>query len=294
MRKIVCASSVCLLMTVGVQAAFINNTFNPATGDWNTAANWSQGWVPGQRTGTEQDRAIVNAGRVANVNSAAPAPNLAYDITVGNNADGGTVNISANMSGINIIRIAGALSANGDMLQTAGTVSASGVAVGFATAAGGLYKISGGALTVGSGDIQILNSGTLSLQGSTATISSSDLFTMTGAGKLEFVLGTTGVNAISVANAFTVDSANSLLVINGSGYTGGATNITLVNAATMTGSFASGKYIVTGLGLENTGWKLIQGTNGDVVLNVIPEPATIGMLGLGAIITLLVRGMSIA
>jgi hypothetical protein len=250
MRKIVCASSVCLLMTVGVQAAFINNTFNLATGDWNTAANWSQGWVPGQRTGTEQDRAIVNAGRVANVNSAAPAPNLAYDITVGNNAAGATVNVSANMSSINIIRIAGALSANGDMLQTAGTVSAKGVAVGFATGAGGLYKISGGALTVGSGDIQILNSGTLSLQGSMATISSSNLLT-TGAGKLEFVLCATGVNAISVANTFTVDSALSQLVIDGSAYTGENTNITLATFGSRIGSFAPGNITITGLDGRN-------------------------------------------
>lgn len=238
-------------MTASVQAAFINDQFRNSPGDWNTPANWTLGWVPGQRTGTDQDRAVLNAGQVANVTSATPTPNLAYDITLGNGAAGATVNVSANMSGINIIRIAGALSANGDMLQTAGTVSASGVAVGFATAAGGLYKISGGALTVGSGDIQILNSGTLSLQGSTATISSSDLFTMTGAGKLEFVLGTTGVNAISVANTFTVDSALSQLVIDGSAYTGENTNITLATFGSRIGSFAPGNITITGLDGRN-------------------------------------------
>jgi hypothetical protein len=50
-----------------------------------------------------------------------------------------------------------------------------------------LYEISGDALTAAAGDLQILNSGTLSLQGSSASVSSSRHLAMTGAGTLEFV-----------------------------------------------------------------------------------------------------------
>jgi hypothetical protein len=92
---------------------------------------------------------LIVAGRTANVTSATPSPNLAYDVSVGNNAAGGTVSISANMRG--------------------------------------LYEISGDALTAAAGDLQILNSGTLSLQGSSASVSSSRHLAMTGAGTLEFV-----------------------------------------------------------------------------------------------------------
>ncbi len=283
-----------LCLAAGVaQAAVITSTFNKPDGDYNAAANWSTTGIPGQNaTGDDFDRGIINAGNIATTSANTPTPiNSAgfFELTVGNNSSGATLNIGHNLTGLRTFRVAGAASAVGVVNQTGGTLTQanSSLIIGTTTSGAGSYNLSGGTYSLGA-DAIINQQGTFSLQGNSAVFSVGGNLTLSSSGKLAFVLGTNGVNTISVGSAFTVDAVDSQLVIDGSAYTGGEASITLVNAASMTGSFASGKYTVTGLGVENTGWNLSQGTNGDLVLNVISKPATVGMLELGGLSTMVV------
>jgi hypothetical protein len=171
---------------------------------------------------------------------------------------------------------------SGTVTQTAGTVFIADTGSNSYISDGGAatYAISGGSFGT-AGELDIGSAGVLSVIGSSATVSvgngAGDNLVLTSGAGLSFTLDGAGVSTLTVVDGLTVDAV-SLLTVDGTGYTGGFGNITLVNAASMTGSFASGNYTVTGLGDEGTDWSLTQGTNGDVVLNVIPEPATLGLI----------------
>ncbi|WP_372797168.1 hypothetical protein, partial [Pontiella sp.] len=129
---------------------------------------------------------------------------------------------------------------------------------------------------------------TFSLIGDSATVSVGRAVNAKAKSTFEFELNATGVSSIDAVGALTVDDG-AKLVIDGSAYAGGNTDITLFDAASMTGSFAASDITVTGLGVKGTGWTLTQGTNGDVVLGVIPEPAAVTLVALTGLSFLFIK-----
>lgn len=131
----------------------------------------------------------------------------------------------------------------------------------------------------------------LNITGSCATISYGTNLTQGAFGTLKFTLSSTGASVVNVTDTFNVNAA-SLLTIDGGAYAGGLGAITIVNAATITGTFGTGKYTVTGLGVEGVNWTLAQneGSSGDLVLNIIPEPGTYALLaGLTGLVFVMLR-----
>ncbi|WP_372795799.1 PEP-CTERM sorting domain-containing protein [Pontiella sp.] len=263
-----------LLMVGGVQAATIQGN----DGEWNDTGTWNVAYLPGA---TEVDTTILASGDNVTVTSAATYATNNVNLNV---RAGATLDISADMTVMRNMFIGDAVSSGATVTQTAGTIDrmSSTIRLGTQSTSMSTYTISGSSVLDFNGNLDIGPMGLFKVVGDNVTISagnqSTDTMTMTDAGELEFVLGATGASAFTVAGDFTVDSVNSQLTVDGSGYTGGEADITLVNAATMTGTFAAGKYNVTGMGVEGTDWTLTQGTNGDLVLNVIPEPATLGLI----------------
>jgi hypothetical protein len=124
--RLVAPAFACLL-AAGAGAADLQ--FNVATGDWQTAGNWSPATVPGS-----PDSAAINQGRVATINGATG--------TVGSSADPlNNLHIGGNQNG--------SLAGNGTLNQSGGTVFTDWVRVGRGNGRTGTYNLSGGTLNAG-------------------------------------------------------------------------------------------------------------------------------------------------
>jgi hypothetical protein len=141
----------------------------------------------------------------------------------------------------------------------------------------GLVDISGGIHNIGG---RLHNSGILRVTGDAATINIHQTdanFT----GDLDFIFDADGVSTI-YADSW-VGFGFAQLNVDLSNYQGGEGVFTLVDAAYLNvnvggGIFGAGDITVTGLDAA-LDWSIAQDTStGTVVLNVIPEPATIGLL----------------
>jgi hypothetical protein len=183
----------------------------------------------------------------------------------------GEVN-SAALSTINLL--------SGDL--TAGFEFSMSSSVGAGTSA---FTISGGSLTVASLLVGSSAVATFTVDGDSGSVSALGDVTAYANANFNFALGETGISSIDSTGALLV-SGGASLVIDGLGYTGGEADFTLFSYASHSGSFASGDITVTGLGVEGTDWTLTQGAD-SIALNVIPEPATLGLItcfGLGMLI----------
>lgn len=228
---------------IGLMATpiFLNgaiNFFDDGTSDenWNTAANWSTGYLPGENT----DAVKVIGGQVANVFSDTANFGNSYSVYVSNSTLGATMNVDANMYGINTIHVAADLpsAALGNWIQTNGDISASGLKIGGSNGGDALFLIAGGSLSL-SGNIELNGSGSLSLQQDDAEITASAMTTANGS-TLEFIAGPTGLNAIDLSGALTITSGTTLKVDAGF-YTGGSATIELIKfpSGQISGSFSS-------------------------------------------------------
>ncbi|VGO12507.1 hypothetical protein PDESU_01060 [Pontiella desulfatans] len=117
----------------------------------------------------------------------------------------------------------------------------------------------------------------LKILGDAATISLARLGSA-GGGTANFIFDDTGVSTVNVSAWMTLDDLD--LIVDGSAYTGSETSFVLLDAVNNTASLKS--YTVTGFGTEGVDWELVQtlgsGNSADVVLNIIPEPATLGLI----------------
>ena len=136
-----------LLAFPAQQALALTCTWNPATGNWGTAANWSCGNVPGAA-----DVASIGGGQSSTVSGGQGPTNLSNAGTVtvsdnssltllGTNVNSGTVNLQS-FGNPTDLRVSGAVALNG-----AGVVSLSNVANNRLLAAAGAGDI----LSIGSG-----------------------------------------------------------------------------------------------------------------------------------------------
>lgn len=141
---------------------------------------------------------------------------------------------------------------------------------------GGLLEISGGTHSIGG---RIYNNGTVRIDGDGAMLNIHQI--NASSGDFEFIFDSDGVSIL--ASDSWVDFSGSDLVVNGSSYTGGNASFDLVTTGDrLLGGFDN--INVTGFGVEGVDYTLTQdvsstpGTQGTVTLNVIPEPATLGLL----------------
>jgi hypothetical protein len=278
------------LMIMGVaQAALIDWVGGGADTEWSNVDNWETTYVPGNN-GVVGDRAQFFAGTdVATVTSEVSSPDL-VDIKLRNN---GNITISANMTSLRNFEIGvdgGSVGFGTFIKQSAGTVTATGsLQLGTDDNNGGLYELSGTATLDLGGATVIGANGKVSMIGSNASFAAgdatTDTFTMLTTGILDFQFDNSGIGTIA-AGAFTVDGTSSALTVAATASTTEGV-YELVTFDSMVNTFNTDNITITGLDTGLTGSITYDGNS--MNLTVIPEPATIGMLGLGAIITLLIR-----
>jgi hypothetical protein len=299
MKKLAIGLAIVALAATAAQAAtYTSASF--VTADWTTAGAW--GTQPGYPGSASIDTARIQ--NTATIDLTTTVPNQMANINIGRGGTIGTLNVK---SGGNLIVQAGGNLNVGDTYigyynQDAGTINV-GSAFSVATAAlasGSLATINGGSLTVGTtlwagkfgagtltvnggtiltrdfriGDSNTvsqvnLNGGTVEVTGSLYEINPNSVLSFQSEGTLILTN-----NTFSLVQAQVV--ANDIIWDNGS----------VVNTAI--GSYAwdngTGDYLH---------FKYDAGTGKSTVWvnQTIPEPATVGMLGLGSLIVLLVRRM---
>lgn len=306
---------VMLLVAAMGSSSFAATIFMQANGEFGTAGNWNAG-LPGAGVG---DIGIVQNGRIAN-NTATYAGANTYDVWL--RGAGATLNVSADLGNIGLLDTQTGITGGTIVNQTAGAVTVVNAVVGgdegltsaynliggtlaptggVTIGASGALNLSGGAFSIGgnntatatgvniqtgglldiSGGAHYLGSrmalnGTFRVTGDGATI---DMHQMTNSsGDMEFVLNATGISSIDIDSWHNLNVLG--LVVDGSAYTGGAADFDLVtgNAVSLFSDIT-----VTGLGAEGVGYTITQTMNSGVVLNIIPEPATMALLSLGGL-----------
>lgn len=304
MKKLAIGLAIVALAATAAQAAtYTSASF--VTADWTTAGAW--GTQPGYPGSASIDTARIQGS--ATIDLTTTVPNPLANINIGRGGTIGTLNVQ---SGANLIVQAGGNLNVGDTYigyynQNAGTVNVgSAFSVATSLASGGsLATINGGSLTVGTtlwagkfgaGTLTV-NGGTILTRdfriGDSNTVSQVNLnggtVEVTGTGAIPYEINPNSVlsfqseGTLIIDNNFGIESliaaqvaANDIIWDNGS----------VVNTAI--GSYAwdngTGDYLH---------YKYDFGTNKSTVWvnQTIPEPATVGMLGLGSLIVLLVRRM---
>jgi hypothetical protein len=179
-----------------------------------------------------------------------------------------------------------AVSGAGTLVLQSGTLNTTATAAGDLLTLNADVAISGGAVDLNG---QIAVGQEFRVDGTGAASINLERISGTSDGTFKFVFAAEGVDTIQVDAWMTLGNAS--LDVDGTAYAGSETSFVLLDAVNNTANFAS--YNVTGFGTEGVDWEIVQtlgsGTSADVVLNIIPEPATIGMLGLGGLLTLFVR-----
>lgn len=254
--------------------------------NWTNTAIWFGGVVP-----VATDPVNIRNGSVITVNSYDPC---SY-ITLGEGLTStGTVNVvsGGNLAVTSYIQLGrtSVSNARGWLNISGGTVSASNIDIGKTIST---VKPSSGYLTISGGTLSAsLNVGSatandtadiVTVIGSSATISGVNLDLYQTA-TLNFIFDAAGISKMAYSGTFS-NYTGSTIIIDGSAYTGGANTFDLITAGTLTAQNST--VILTNFANTAT---LNWGTEpGIVSVSIIPEPATIGMLGLGTLAIILFR-----
>jgi len=308
-RCVVVLLMVCLM----VGSAFATNSWTASTGSWGTASGWNRGYVP---TDTEQVK--IRSSTTCDLDVAA-AVFTVNKVTVGANTTAqATLNIKSggSLTSKVEIQVGDTGSLNGYVNQTGGTVTLSGIGtkdskleLGYKGGVGA-WSISGGSIVTGDPYSQLLvgasgstngGTGTFTVKGAGGSVTVSSLYvavqdsvaSYTGTGTLAFEING-GVSAINAGSVYIDPTGVAAAVANLSVTKTGALptgNIILINNTGLNatqGAFdniAWGSTILLG-GINYTLSKTydaasgINGSGNDVAL-IIPEPATVALLGLG-------------
>ncbi|HNT37983.1 MAG TPA: choice-of-anchor D domain-containing protein [Rubrivivax sp.] len=214
-------------------------TFNPVSGNWNVAANWSCGTVPGAA-----DTAIVAAGRTATTPGGAflGATNLNNAGTVGISDNSGLTLLGSNQNTGSIslgslgnladLRISGAMSINGT-----GTITTSNALNNRIIAANG----AGDVLTLGAGQ-SILGAATLGGGGALGLVNNGSIVANLSSGIMLNAQGGVTNNGVLRGDGAVLTIQNTTISQGAAGTLSGLNSgsVRLSNAIISGGSFASG------------------------------------------------------
>lgn len=253
--------------------------------NYGTAGNWDTG-----SPGNNEQLATINNGDTVSLASDYTGTNT-YNLVVGGNS---TLNASA------------AFTATGLTIQNTGTVNLTGgaftlpqtsVSNNGVGAAGFLNIQIGGTLNI-SGGSHIFNersiiNGTFQVDGSESTIRMNQI----GApgGTFDFIFDSGGVSSITGDLGFSwLAIGDTTVTVDGSAFSGTG-SFTLFDSESNGVMPTADKYTISGFGGEGVGWNLVitdnasgSGLRDTVVLNIIPEPSSAGLLGI-ALAGLLLR-----
>jgi hypothetical protein len=286
MKKSIGLLSVCFLAAGSSLAGNIFWQVNAGSDNWTNTANWASGILPGSVTA---DTAIISLGTTettATTINTALTFTKAVKLAIRNESyvlmeSGGSATFA---SGIQV-GANGTAGTKAHLTQTGGTLSGTTLEIGTDAAAGGEYLMSGSSVLSLTGAATFGTAGALSLTGSDVSVTLGGGLSLNG-GELVFGAGAAGASTIDVTGGtFTIDSVNSLLSVDATGLTAGTYD--LVTFTTLNGAFDTDNITLTGLDSGLSG--LITYADNSMSLTVIPEPATIGLLGFGALIILLIR-----
>lgn len=279
MKKIVGAVGACFMLGM-VQAA----TWDGGAGDgeFGTASNWNDDLAPG----TAKTTYVLTGGTQNVTNSMAVVRESGinyFNITMRN---GATLDIQADLDiGLGTYGIGTTGNGSATVTHSAGAVVGSSYKLGLSTGSLLATTALSGTASMALTNLELNGNSLFSISGSDVSVAVSADLTMSDDGELAFDFGSAGINAISVGGIFTIDSDNSQLTIDATGMAAGVYD--LVTFQSQVGIYDLDNITIFGLADDLSG--SITYDADSMNLTVIPEPATIGMLGLGTVVTVLLR-----
>ncbi len=302
-----------ILLALALSSSADILTWVGTTGDYETSSNWDLGSVP-----TSADEVRLDNGGAAVISSGSHQAGKLYmgrlagksgslsmsggSLTVGTAAyigsANGTVgdltmtgasvlsvgNIQVGSRGTATVNVGSAAEVNSSILYVSSLASAQGTVdlagtwnatkVILCNSGGnGRLNLNGGALAV-SGDFDMDNSADpsrLSINGSAGSFSADNFLGASSAATLDFIADASGFTTLTMADS--IDITGATLNIDLSAYSG-SLGVTLMDGSSLAGTFGSVN-IIGGSGSESI---VYDTANGD--LKLVPEPATIGLVGL--------------
>lgn len=290
MKIILSNALFCMSYILSAQFLSAATTWNGGTSsNFGTAGNWSNNSPGNAADDGSNNLATINNGDTVVLSSEHTGTNT-YNLAVGGNS---TLNASANFTATGLtVQDTGVVNLT-DGVFTLPKTSANNNGAGFNINSGGTLNISGGSHIFN--ERSTMN-GTFRVTGSNASISMNQIGG--GNGTFDFVFDAVGVSGVYGNLSFPWLSIGATSVtVDGSSYTGGAASFTLINGNEHGNTPDASNFTISGLGDEGVGWTLDitnnpggSGLGNDtVILNVIPEPSTTILLGLGGLALILRR-----
>jgi hypothetical protein len=267
--------------------------YNSNNTDWALGTSWAGGVVPGPA-----DIAFVRNNQTAIISSA--VPNISA-LTLGEAGANGTVSLqpggSLTVTGdAQVMRrgtLAGAL---GTITLTGGSLTVGGtmfVGNGSTNTANGIGTINlSGSSTLNSGatlgsSTQALGSGNFNVNGSLLTVGDGGVskpFIVNDFGTVRFNLDAAGPSTLNYAASAVTLNTGAELIVDGTNYTGTGGVFTLINGLSLVGTEATVDESVTGFAPGYTASISFDSGNGDVLLTIVPEPASAAALAAGGLL----------
>lgn len=221
--------------------------FIPASGDWNTAANWDSGKVPAGSNAYAHIRKSVTvtvSTKAELINRFQLGDSSGSEGTL-NIVDGGSLSGvgSSEVGRMSSVNSVGRMNISGGYYRSGASQGSQYLKVGVDSAgksATGTLTISGGKveskLMIGSTGVSGATPDTLRIEGDAATVfsdvsaSSGDGLVVGQSGTVEFVFGANGISCLGFKRAPATFNTGSQVVIDGSAYAGGPKTFKLIDA----------------------------------------------------------------
>lgn len=277
MKFPVSITSICsvFLSCLSLNAATLS--FSVSSGDWSDIANWKVGSAAATAIPGPDDTAVVTSAREAVVSSViGSAPGI---LRIGNNADGGTLRITAGALSATNFQAATAASSTGHLVLSGGSLTVGNSSLfsanGTVTGTSSTLTINGGNFTWGN-TLNIGNTGTTlaTVSGNTATITGVNI--IAGAGTtFAFNVASGGVTPYVGTGTMEIASG-ATLVVDLAGYSGVGGSFGLFEGFTggITGGFGGN---VSFLNPGSFSPQLVLGAD-SISVAVVPEPRTYSLV----------------